>query len=44
MSAVIKDAEVLVVGGGAAAWSERPPVKPVKISLIARDYTGGDGK
>ncbi|MDR1136853.1 MAG: (2Fe-2S)-binding protein [Synergistaceae bacterium] len=22
----------------------RPPAKPVKISLIARDYTGGDGK
>jgi bacterioferritin-associated ferredoxin len=22
----------------------RPPVKPVKISLVARDYTGGDAK
>ncbi|MDR1471286.1 MAG: (2Fe-2S)-binding protein [Synergistaceae bacterium] len=22
----------------------RPPAKPVKISLVARDYTGGDGR
>jgi bacterioferritin-associated ferredoxin len=22
----------------------RPPVKPIKVSLVARDYTGGDKK
>ena len=22
----------------------RPPVKPVKVSLVARDYTGGEGR